>query len=51
MRELARLLSEPAFIAYLLVVIVVTIVFVFFLIPRWGNSNVFVYVLVRRTHV
>ncbi len=44
--QLAGMLSEPAFISYLLVVVVVTLVFVFFLAPKWGNSNVFVYVLV-----
>eukprot|EP00095_Tigriopus_kingsejongensis_P005064 maker-scaffold330_size203968-snap-gene-0.24 protein:Tk05064 transcript:maker-scaffold330_size203968-snap-gene-0.24-mRNA-1 annotation:"magnesium transporter nipa2-like isoform x1" len=44
--EMGELLAQPAFVAYLLVVIVGSIILTFYFAPRFGRSNVFVYVLI-----
>ena len=43
---LATLMAQPAFVTFLLVVILGTIVLIFFVAPKHGRSNIFVYLAV-----
>ena len=43
---LATLMAQPAFVAFLLVVILGALVLIFFVAPKHGRSNIFVYLAV-----
>ncbi|TRY69508.1 hypothetical protein TCAL_09401 [Tigriopus californicus] len=45
MNQLGELLAQPAFVVYLLLMIIGSIILIFFFGPRYGKSNVLVFVL------
>nr|CAD2138936.1 unnamed protein product [Meloidogyne enterolobii] len=44
MRELAEKMRDPVFITYVAVVFAITLVFVFYAAPRYGHTNILVYI-------
>ncbi|KAL3880147.1 hypothetical protein ACJMK2_032412 [Sinanodonta woodiana] len=49
MEELLLKLKEPAFIAYGCFMVLVAVVFIIFLAPRYGHKNVLVYIIICST--
>ncbi len=46
LEQLAEFLAKPGFISYLITVIVVSIVFICYLEPRYGQTNIFIYITI-----